>query len=521
MSAHAPGADALRPAGDAGRGHDTPSIETRVAIIGGGFSGAAVAWHLLRQRPDLAEIVIVEPRAEIGRGLAYSAADPQHRINVPATRMSLIPDTPDHFNDWLEASGALEADPAARIGERNFPARAAFGAYVAQAVTALGTRLRHVRARAEDIERAGENYLIATSDGTRIRAEVVVLAVAHAAPSAPRAVEEALAGHPRYVRDPWQDGAFEAIRPEDRVLIVGTGLTMADIVASLEARGHRGDILAISRRGLRSRGHPAALHEPFGDFTSPPIHTAGDLVHRIRAAVAEAVAAGKSWHCVLDQVRLQGSAIWRGLPLGERARLLRHLRPFWDVHRFRIAPQVEAVLDRRVAERRLAIRAASLKAITREGENIRVSLRDRRRGALEERDFDALIVATGPAHGSVFASNPALAALEAHGLARPDPLHLGIDVTPEGAAIGADGTARGMLLVAGPLARGTMGELMGLPDVTHYAVRIAGVVADALGATAVPAEPIATPETTRQTTPATTAVRAATAAPVSVRAGAK
>lgn len=521
MSAHAPGADALRPAGDAGRGRDTPSIETRVAIIGGGFSGATVAWHLLRQRTDLAEIVIVEPRDEIGRGLAYSATDPQHRINVPATRMSLIPDTPDHFNDWLEASGALEADPAARIGERNFPARAAFGAYVAQTVAALGTRLRHVRALAEDIERAGEDYLITASDGTRIRAEIVVLAVAHAAPSPPRAVEEALAGHPRYVRDPWQDGAFDAIRPEDRVLIVGTGLTMADIVVSLEARGHRGAILAISRRGLRSRGHPAALHDPFGDFTSPPIRTAGDLVRRIRAAVAEAVATGKSWHCVLDQVRLQGSAIWRGLPLAERARLLRHLRPFWDVHRFRIAPQVEVVLDRRIAAGTLAIRPAVLKTITREGDTIRVTLRERRGGQRVERAFDAVIVATGPAHGSVFASNSALAALEAHGLARPDPLRLGIDVTPDGAAIGADGTARGTLLVAGPLARGTIGELMGLPDVTHYAVRIAGAVADSLGATAAPAKPIATPEMTRQTTPAATTLRASTAAPVSARAGAK
>ncbi|MFK8252094.1 FAD/NAD(P)-binding protein [Ancylobacter terrae] len=473
-------------------------IETPVAIVGGGFSGAAVAWHLLRQRPDLADIVIIEPRAEIGRGLAYSASDRQHRVNVPATRMSLVPDAPDHFNDWLEASGALEADAAARIGTLNFPARAVFGAYVAEAIAALGTRLRHVRALAEDIAwaddvtrpddvaqaggTAGAGYLITASDGTRIRAGIVVLAVAHAAPAAPRAVEAELAGHPRYVRDPWQDGAFDAIRPQDRVLIVGTGLTMADIVASLAARGHRGEILAVSRRGLRSRGHPAAQHDPFGDFASPPVRTAGTLVRRIRAAVADAEQAGKSWHCVLDQVRLQGSAIWRGLPLPERARLLRHLRPFWDVHRFRIAPQVEQVLDRRLADGTLAIRPASLKAIARQGDTIRASLLDRRRGAREEHSFDAVIVATGPAHGSVFASNPALAALEAHGLARPDPLRLGIDVTPEGAAIGADGTARGTLLVAGPLARGTIGELMGLPDVTHHAIRIAGAVAQALGA---------------------------------------
>jgi uncharacterized NAD(P)/FAD-binding protein YdhS len=458
-------------------------IDTRVAIIGGGFSGAAVAWHLLRRRPDLAEIVIVEPRDEIGRGVAYGAGDPNHRINVPATRMSLQPDAPDHFNDWLEASGALVADPAARHEGRNFPSRAVFGRYVAQALGEYAARLRHIKALAPHIERAADGrYLVTASDGTRIRAEIVVLAVAHAAPTPPRAVEDALAGHPGYVRDPWQAGAFDTLRPTDRVLIVGTGLTMADIVASLDARGHVGEIIAISRRGLRSRGHPAAQHDPFGDFTSPAILTAGDLVRRIRATVAQAEQAGRSWHCVLDQVRLQGSAIWRGLPLAERARLLRHLRPFWDVHRFRIAPQVEEVLDRRSAAGTLRILPASLRAVTREADAIHVELRQRRRGATARESVDAVIIATGPAHGSVFASNPALSSLEAHGLARPDPLRLGIDVTPEGRAIAADGTAQPTLLVAGPLARGTIGELMGLPDVTYHAIRIVDAIEQALKA---------------------------------------
>lgn len=476
-------------------------LEAPVAIIGGGFSGAAVAWHLLHQRPDLGGVVIVEPRAQIGRGLAYSAANPKHRINVPAARMSLIPDTPNHFNEWLESSGALDADPEARFGERNFPSRATFGAYVAEALEGVASRLVHVRAHAEDIERAydadGGGYLITASDGTRIHAGIVVLAVAHAAPSPPRAVEAALADHPRYIRDPWQESAFDAIRLDDRVLIIGTGLTMADIVAGLDARGHRGAILAISRRGLRSRSHAATQHDPAGDFTDPPIRTAGDLVRRIRATVREAEQAGKSWHCVFDQIRLQGSLIWKNLPHPERARLLRHLRPFWDVHRFRIAPQVETVLDRRIAQGTLAIRAASLKGISRDGDLIRASLRDRRRGGLEEHHFDAVIVATGPAHGSVFSSNPALAALQAHGLARPDALHLGIDVTPTGAAIGADGTTHPTLLVAGPLARGTIGELMGLPDVTHHAVRVATAVAQALASVApdalTPAPPSAAP----------------------------
>ncbi|MPT24044.1 MAG: FAD-dependent oxidoreductase, partial [Starkeya sp.] len=412
-----------------------------VAIIGGGFSGAAVAWHLLRLRPELERVIIIEPRAELGRGLAYSAADPSHRINVPATRMSLTPDQPTHFNDWLEASGALEADPAARRSEgRNFPARAVFGAYVAEQLAALGPRVRHIVAAAEAVDPNEDGYRIRTSDGGTLEAGLVVLAVAHAPPSPPSALARALAGHPRFLPDPWKAGALDAVRPDDRVLIVGTGLTMADLVATLDRLGHRGTIVALSRRGLRSRGHPAALHDPYGDFATDPARTAGALVRRIRAAVAEAVAEGKSWHCVLDQVRLQGSTIWNALPLHERARLLRHLRPFWDVHRFRIAPQVEEVLDQRIAAGTLRLRAASLQNVERCGEAIHVTLRDRRTGAVTRETFDAVLTATGPAHGRVFADNPVLAALERAGLARPDKLRLGIEVTTDGRAVGAGGT---------------------------------------------------------------------------------
>lgn len=61
-----------------------------IAIIGGGFTGAAVAWNLARKtQPGHVRIVIYEPRARLGGGLAYDTADPAHRINVPADRMSL------------------------------------------------------------------------------------------------------------------------------------------------------------------------------------------------------------------------------------------------------------------------------------------------------------------------------------------------------------------------------------------------------------------------------------------------
>jgi uncharacterized NAD(P)/FAD-binding protein YdhS len=65
-----------------------------VAILGGGASGSLAATALL-ERSD-ADVIVVEPRPRLGRGVAYSTPDPQHRLNVPAGSMSAYPDDPDH-----------------------------------------------------------------------------------------------------------------------------------------------------------------------------------------------------------------------------------------------------------------------------------------------------------------------------------------------------------------------------------------------------------------------------------------
>ncbi|HWJ74151.1 MAG TPA: FAD/NAD(P)-binding protein [Kaistia sp.] len=447
-----------------------------IVLIGGGFTGAAIAWHFDRLLDGgAARLIIVEPRERLGAGVAYSADDPAFRINVPASKMSIDPDDGEDFARWLAATDALAGDPGAVMADgRSFPQRSVFGAYVGERIAPLlaDGRLEHVLARATAIGRSDAGYLVDLDDGQELSADLVVLAVTHPPPEPPAILRSGLAGHPRFVTDTTLSGALDGIRPDDRVLVVGTGLTGADIIASLDRRGHRGPITAIARRGLRSKGHPPFPVEPPGDFASVPETTARGLLRAIRAEVAAATAAGLSWHGVLDTVRTQGHAIWAALPPAERRRLVRHLRPYWDVHRFRIAPQVEAALDRRIADGRLTLLAASVQAASHDGETIVVTLR-RRRGGVETAAFDAVLVATGPAHGGILQSLPLASSLAEQGLIQADPSGLGILTHHSGHAIDQAGKPVDTLLIGGPLARGTFGELMGLPEVSRYARFIA------------------------------------------------
>ncbi|WP_294642685.1 FAD/NAD(P)-binding protein [uncultured Aureimonas sp.] len=455
---------------------------TTLAIIGGGFTGAAVAYHLAQSAAGRqAKIVVVEPREVLGAGLAYSTRDPAHRINVPADRMSLDTQDPDAFARWLRATGAVADDPdAVSASGQAFPQRGLFGRYVADALAPFvaSGRIVHRRTAAEAIRRLSDGtFDVVLADGS-LHADLVVVATTHPPPAVPAALR-ALSGDPRFVVDPGEPDALDGVPPDARVLVVGSGLTAADMVASLDRRGHRGPILMLSRNGLRSRGHAPSAVEPFGDFTSTPGRTARELTRRARQAITEAKGQGISWHAVLDALRGDGAAIWGALPEAERRRVVHRLRSFWDVHRFRIAPQVADVLDRLDAAGRLRLVAASLASSRPDAGGLHVAWRPRGGRAVETGRFDVVVNTTGPAHRAVVDREPVRSLFEA-GLVDLDRVGLGLRVDADHRALGRDGEIVPGLFIAGPLARGTFGELMGLPQVTAHAELVARILGEIL-----------------------------------------
>ncbi|MEP7456523.1 FAD/NAD(P)-binding protein [Phyllobacterium sp. SB3] len=448
-----------------------------VAIIGGGFSGTAIAYHLAKQTsPNDIEIIIIEPRERLGGGLAYSSIDPAHRINVPASKMTMVSAEPDHFARWLAMDAASAEDALARTATGDaFPQRSVFGRYVYDHIEPFlkSGQIQHVRDKAREAILAGERYSIVLGDGTTLDADIIVIATTHPLPAVPTALQH-LAGTPQFVADPYAPNALDTIKPEQEVLIVGTGLTAADIIASLDRRGHHGRITALSRHGYRSRGHASAVNDSFGSFGKDI--TARTLLRNVRQTLACAKNEGLSWHPVLDALRDQAPSIWGSLPAAERRRLVRHLRSLWDVHRFRIAPQVEAVLDQRLQEGTLSILSASLHSAFVDKDRFNVSYRQRRGTHIETADFDAVVITTGPAHAAIARGSPLIASLFEQGLLSTDPIGLGLHTAGTGQAIGIKDETAETLYVGGPLARGTFGELMGVPEVTRYAEFLAEAI---------------------------------------------
>ncbi len=465
MTFHAPHLDDSRPV---------------IAIIGGGVSGAALAYQLARRDAD-ARIVVFEPRARLGTGLAYDTTEPTNRINVPADRMSLNPGDDGHFTRWIESGNRLADDPEARTQDgRLFPRRSLFGTYVVAHIDPyIGEgKIEHHRARVTAIYRDGDVWRV-EADGSTVNATHVVIATTHPPPTPPREIA-GIAGDHRVVLDPLKPGWADDISPDERILIIGTGLTMADTVAALDRRGHRGSIVAISRRGLRSRAHPDTPSQPFGDFATVPAKTALELLKRIRAEVALAVAQGLTWHPVLDAVRTQAQSVWAHLPEAERSRLVRKLRPYWDVHRFRIAPAVNAVLDRRIAEATLTIRAARLQSVIADETGLNVSTRSPKTLMIQTETIGRMIITTGPGHRDILTHQTALKGLHDAGQLCLDRVGLGLACDRRAQAIGRDGQPVAGLYIAGPLARGTFGELMGLPQVSEFAVFLSNILLESL-----------------------------------------
>jgi uncharacterized NAD(P)/FAD-binding protein YdhS len=425
---------------------------TRVAVVGGGAAGALQALHL--RQAGVADVTLIERAHAPGRGVAYSTRRPEHLLNVPARRMSALADDPDHFTRWFAAR--------AGGGDEDFAPRMLYGDYLAELLAAAA--IETVRGEAVDL--AGDVVL---ADGGRIAADAVVLAPGNLKPATPGGIDPDALG-PLWVGDPWAEGIADGLGSGDIVLLLGTGLTAVDAALTLEAAGFPGRIVALSRRGLAPRAHGPREPMVAPCEELPPSCTA--MLRRVRARGEEV-----GWRSAVHELRSVTQALWGAAGMGERRRFLRHLRPWWDVHRHKVAPAVGETIEEMQSAAKLAVAAGKLVSAEADGDRAVVRFRARGGEAVETLRVARIVNCTGPEMNIVRSGEPLLYALVAAGRIRPDPLRIGIDVDQDCRALDADGAPSDTLYAIGPMTRGAFWESVAVPDIRGQAARVAARIA--------------------------------------------
>jgi uncharacterized NAD(P)/FAD-binding protein YdhS len=327
-------------------------------------------------------------------------------------------------------------------------------------------RLKRVHADVLACRRVEGAWLLECADGKTIAADGVVLAMGNGASVTPNVLRDVP------VLDAWAPDAVSRVPRGANVLIIGAGLTMIDIALALARDPRLGTIYALSRRGLAPRGHvpSPAPAPPEGILLRAAL---SDALHAFRREVRATVERGEPWQYAVDRLRARTPDLWRGLTLEQQRRFLRHLRPWWDVHRHRAAPQIADQIAKLQATRKLRVLAGEVVAAQSGPAGIDIQHRQRGSHVRHRLAVARVINCTGASLEVANSQNPLVQQLLADGLARAHACGLGLDVDAVGRVLDKSGAAQPGLVTLGPLTQGAFWECTAVPEIRVRAAELA------------------------------------------------
>jgi uncharacterized NAD(P)/FAD-binding protein YdhS len=453
------------------------TIQGNIAIVGGGYSGSMLAVELLRRAGGNISVILVERRPLPGRGVAYSTQFEGHLLNVRARNMSAYAAIPNHFVEWAQRNYSASVRP------NDFLPRTIYGQYISsqlrEAIRASKGSFRCIQGEAISLTCSGTRSGIRLVNGQTVLVDKVVLALGNFPPSDLRIHGKTVSG-PRFISNPWSPNALIDTPRDNRILLIGSGLTSVDTALELRARGFEGTLHIVSRHGLLPQRHAAIPFQPFQlDQASRTTH---ELLKLVRARVKEAEATGSNWRAVIDSLRPITQPLWRALPVAEKQRFLRHLRSYWDVHRHRIAERIADQLSLQLRTGQMQMHAGRIIHYHEGPEGVDITYRLRNRDQEKTLHVDRVVNCTGPDGDLRHVDSPLIRDILSKQLARPDELSLGLDVAQDGSVIDGRGVISDLVYALGPLRKGKLWESVAVPELRVQVAELATLLVTSLQA---------------------------------------
>ena len=275
-----------------------------VAVVGTGASGTLVAAQFKRLAPH-GRLALVGNAARPARGVAYETNYYANLLNVAAGKMSAFPHDMEHFVEWLK-SRLPKADAD------TFAPRLIYGDYLAEIFDATinGSIVEYFSGTVTEVSHKNDLWTIRLEDGSLIEARRVVLALGNLLPPGDQIDFSAVASN--YRRNPWAQDVAQGLSANAPVLLIGTGLTMVDVVLSLREVGYWGPIHALSRHGRLYQTHKPYQARPLMNASLPEdFKTPAQALHWLRREIKAAENSGSDWRAVVDSLRPYTAIIWQ------------------------------------------------------------------------------------------------------------------------------------------------------------------------------------------------------------------
>jgi uncharacterized NAD(P)/FAD-binding protein YdhS len=419
-------------------------------------------------------IALIDRLGRHGLGQAYSTTHPGHLLNSPVAKMSALAGDPGHLLRWARTTGADGGTGG--VTREGFLSRQAYGRYLCDTLAAAeraahpAATVRRITSHVVRISDCAPRHplrLHLAADG-HIDADAAVLATGNLPPVPPFPVPVT----PRYVADPWAPGALRGARDGSPVVVLGTGLTAMDVAIAVTGGSRRTVVHAVSRHALLPQPHRQGAATA-GIGWLPVLSDDGpvrlsELMWQVRTTVADRPG---YWQDIVDALRPYVPRLWRRLPVDDQRMFLRHVARYWEVHRHRMPPDTARRVAALRCARRLTVRAGRITAVTEAANGLRIRIEEG--GTTTELAAGWLVNATGPNPDISTASDPLLRDLLDRGLARPDPLRLGLDASPGGAVLDASGRPSSTIFTLGPTLRGLRYETTAIPEIRDQAAALA------------------------------------------------
>jgi uncharacterized NAD(P)/FAD-binding protein YdhS len=447
-------------------------------IIGAGFCGTIIAARLMQQNDGTPmRVYLLNGGGKIARGMAYGTQSAHHVLNVPAGNMSAFPEDPDHFLRF-----AYNYDNKTVAG--SFVSRRIYGDYL-EWILSESERSAHPDVELHRVYRKVKKIADVPGGGAKVvhfdgesplTVDTVVLALGHFGSNALPLQEQEIFASNRYLHDPWDPSRLDAIPARATVMLLGTGLTAVDVAMTLLSRNPNRPIVAISRRGLLPQAHRHSAGKPLDTELSTIWGSAAGVRTQLRAFrhyCYRLEHQGRDWREALALLRPVTAKIWLAYPHEERRRFLRHVQPYWDTHRHRLAPTVAEEFGAAVTAGTVRTLAGRILAMEEKTNGVKVTLRQRSNQQVHFENVQYVVNCTGPCADPRQVNSELVKQLLNDGMIRTDHLGLGIDVTEDCAVIDSNGHASHNLFYIGPWLKAKYWEATAVPDLRVVADRLA------------------------------------------------